>query len=147
MTKIVAAALLFLGFAGNVSACEALGGQLTHDEPIVKAELLALAPGERLTGIRLCDKSVVFEGWRFIRRAKVQGPFQHVLLFQDGRSTRAVTWVESRGKEIAVPVCSLGSRCDSLPEGVTVISGDVYTFSTIRPKGDLVILRYPPASW
>ena len=147
MTKIGVAALLFLGFAGNVSACNTLGEQLAHDEPIVKAELLALTPGERLTGIRLCDNSVVLGGWRFIRRAKAQGPFQHVLLFEDGRSTRAVAWVESRGKAMVVPVCPRGPRCDSLPEGATVISGDAYTFTTIKPKGNLLILRYPPASW
>ena len=147
MAKVLAASLLFLAFSGNASACDTLGEQLAHDEPIVKAKLLALKPGERLTGIRLCDNSAIFGGWRFIRRAKVQGPSQHVLLFQNSRSTQAVAWVELPGKEIAVPACPYGPRCNSLPEGATVISGDIYTFNTIKPKGDLVILRYPPASW
>ena len=147
MTKIVAAAFLFFCFAGSASACSTLGEQLAHDEPIVKAKLLALKPGERLTGIRLCDNSAVFGGWRFIRQANLQGLFQHVLLFQDGRSIQAVAWVEPRGKEITVPVCPHGPRCANLPEAATVLSGDVYTFKVVKPKGALVILRYPPASW
>jgi hypothetical protein len=147
MKKVVATALLFLAFAGSASACNILGEQLAHDEPIVKARLLVLKPGERLTAIRLCDKSVVLGGWRFIRRAKVQEPLQHIMLFRVGDSTRAVAWVEPGGKEIVVPVCPYGPRCDSLPEGAIIISGDIYTFNTIMPKGDLVILRYPPAGW
>lgn len=147
MIKIVAAALLLLAFTGSASACSTLAEQLAHDEPIVKTKLLALRPGERLPGIHLCDNSVFLAGWRFTRLAKIQNPFQHVLLFQDGRSTRAVAWVEARGKEITVPACPHGPRCDNLPEAATVISGDVYTFNAIKPKGELVILRYPPVGW
>ncbi len=90
MTKIVATLLLFFGFAGSASACATLGEQLAHDEPVVKAKLSALKPGERLAGINLCDNSSILGGWQFIRHAKIQGAFQHVLLFRDGRATRAV---------------------------------------------------------
>ena len=147
MTKTFATLLLFFCFAGSAGACTTLGEQLAHDEPVVKAKLLALHPGERLTGIRLCDNSAILGGWRFIRHAKVQGASQHVLLFRDGRATRAVAWVEAHGKEISVPTCSHGPRCNNLPEAATVVSGDVYTFNAVKPKGELVILRYPPASW
>jgi hypothetical protein len=147
MTKTIATLLLFFGFAGCASACATLGEQLTHDEPVVKAKLSALKPGERLAGIRLCDNSSILGGWQFIRHAKIQGAFQHVLLFRDGRATRAVAWVERHGKKILVPTCPYGLRCAALPEAATVVSGDVYTFNAIKPKGDLVIVRYPPATW
>ncbi len=147
MNRIVSALLFLVAFSTNARACDTLSKQLAHDEPLVKEKLLALKHDENISGIRLCDKSVVLKGWRFIRRAKVQGPLQHILLFQNGHSTQAVAWVESRGKEIAVPACGLEPRCNSLPEGAAVISGDAYTFNTVKPRGNLVILRYPPTDW
>jgi len=147
MTKTVPALLLFFGIAGSANACATLGQQLAHDEPVVKAKLSALTPGQRLTSIRLCDNSSILGGWQFIRHAKVQGAYQHVLLFWDGRAIRAIAWVESRGKKVPVPPCPYGPRCADFPEAATIVSGDVYTFNAIRPKGELVILRYPPNSW
>ena len=114
---------------------------------MVKARLSAIKPDARMGGIRLCDGSVILEGWRFLRRAKVQGASQHILLFRVGGATQAIAWVEPRGKEIPIPACPHGPRCAALPEAATVVSGDIYTFDAVRPRGEVVILRYPPASW
>jgi len=147
MLKLLAIALLLLATSGEVAACGTLDQQLAHDEPIVKARLLTLKPGERLAGVRLCDGSVVFAGWRFLRPARIQRAHQHVLLFRVGKSMRAVAWVDARGAEIPVPACPYGDRCPELPEAANVISDDVYTFATIRPKGNVLTARYPPERW
>ena len=144
---ILGMVFLFCKVTAGAGACNSLGEQLTHDEPLVKTTLLALKPGEHLSGIRLCDNSLVFAGWRFIRTAKAQGPYQHVLLFKDGQATRAVAWVNRFGKSMVVPRCPYGPRCGVLPESATVISGDIYTFTSIKAGSEIVVLQYPPIGW
>lgn len=109
--------LLFLALIGKAAACETLGQQLAHDEPVVKARLLALKPGQRLSGIRLCDGSKIVVGWQYLRPARTQRAHQHVLLFRAGRSVRAVIWVDDRGKAIPVPACPYGDRFGCMAEG------------------------------
>jgi hypothetical protein len=133
--------------ANASAACQWLGELLERDVPRVKAYVAALDGPSRLTGISLCDGSKLFENWHFRGRVVGMDPTQFVYLFEENGQRRAVAWVSSGGKALPVPTCPLGPRCDDMPEGASAISGDVYTWDSVRPGEDVVIIQYPPEIW
>ena len=139
--------LLMGAVAAYGGECTTLGEQLRMDESRVKEYITKVGPLEQLSGLRLCDGSVLFEGWTLLRKAEGLEDSQSVYLFSDGEAERAVAWIEPGGKPLPVPSCPHGPSCNQMIESGTVISGDIYTWKTIRPGEEVVILWDPSSSW
>lgn len=149
MRKTTAITILLFALSHDVfaSGCANLGEQLEIDEPRVKEYVQKLIPSQEVEGISLCDGSVLFQGWIFVRKVSGLETSQEVYLFKDGKATRAVAWVTTNGKSFDVPGCPYGDECKSMLEPGLVISGDVYTWKQIRAGEEVVIIWYPPENW
>lgn len=96
-------------------------------------------PGYKIEGFRLCDGSVLFEGWIYLGKTKNLKRGQHVYIFRDRKVYRAVAWVENKGIPLPIPSCPKHIDCSA--EGQYAMSYDIYTFKAIQP-GDGPIILY-----
>lgn len=138
----------------NISFAECpgewLGDFLDFENPRVIKQLKEIeskGSGYKTTGINLCDKSILFPGWIFQKDIHVSSRGQHIYLFKDTDTLKAVTWVEDNGKPLNIPSCPYGERCLTMAEGATVISGDIYTWKEVQPGHGIVIIIYPTSDW
>jgi hypothetical protein len=128
---------------------EWLGDMLGFENPRVMKELKAIeskGKGFRVQGINLCDDSKILENWVFKRSLEPLCSGQHIYLFEEGDTLRAVVWVGVGGKPIKVPPCP-GGDCSNMNEPAGVISGDIYTWNEVQPGHGVVLLFYPTNEW
>jgi len=154
-TITVRACMIFLCFGvSNVALgaeqCATLDQMLVDDTPRVVQYVLSLSKkssSRKLKGVRLCDGSHLFRGWDYLGRVGDLDSYQFLFLFRESDSLRAVGWVLDGGTPIDIPKCPPSIDCANADEGAYIISGDVYTWSSIQPARGVVIIRYPPAEW
>ncbi len=139
-------------FSHNVLAEECptsdLGVFLDHENPRTIAFIESLEGKERgykIKGFRLCDGSILFEGWSYIGKANNLKRGQHVYIFKYAKAYRAVAWVEEKGIPLSIPSCPKHIDCSS--EGQYALSFDIYTFKAIQPGDGPIILYFPWKRW
>jgi hypothetical protein len=102
--------------------------------------------GYQEPGISLCNGKKILSNWVFKESIHIPCAGQHIYIFEEHNSLRAVIWIEKNGKEAEVPPCP-NDDCTDLAEAAHVISYDVYTWREVQPGDDVVILEYPTKEW
>ncbi len=110
-------------------------------------EIETKGKGHRVRGIKLCDGSEILSNWVFEKSIHSFCLGQHVYIFKEGSTLRAVSWVEPAGKLLKVPPCQSSELCNKMDEAAMVISGDVYTWAEVQPGDGVVLLLYPTKEW
>lgn len=129
--------------------CPSGNDMVNFENPRVIQELKKIESkgnGYRLQGIKLCDDSMIFEQWVFIKSVKSRNPGQHIYIFKEDNILRAVVWVDKNGTPIKVPPCQDGD-CKNVTEPALSIGEDVYTWAKVQPDHGVVILLYPTTEW
>ena len=121
---------------------ETLDVWLRKNDPMVKAYLKGLASrhvGEKVKGVLLTDGTRELAGMRFVKDLSVPGRRVHMYRFQgliEGKKSEVhYLWVDKGGQAMPPPSCA-GEFLE--PNGIAVLSGDVYTWREVQPTGELV---------
>ena len=143
MNKTVA---IFISFTLTANAGEmSLGEWLQKNEPIVKNYLLELPEskiGKRIKGVTLSDgkveleKAVYLENKNSIKNGHYI--YKFITTYAGVAYENHYMWSNPGSKPIEFPSCS-GEWL--VPGGYSALSGDVYTYSSVQPTGELVVTR------
>jgi len=129
---------------------EWLGDMLKFENPRVIKQLIEIerkGKGYKVPGISLCDGSIILDGWVFLQAIHIPKQSQHIYIFEEDSTLRAVAWVELDGKPLKIPPRPKGELCREMNEEASVVSGDVYTWVEVQPGHGVVLLFYPTREW
>ena len=135
--------ITFLICFPSVSYCgEMLGGWLRNNEPIVKNYLLSLPTskiGRKIKGVTLTDGKLELNEALYLENKSNKNKGHYIYKFKTVYSgiTYENYYLWSNSKPIEFPTCK-----DEwlVPGGFSVLSGDNYTYKSVQPTGQLVIV-------
>jgi len=104
--------------------------------------------GQPLAGIPLSEGGRWLEGFVYEGVVRVNHPGMQVveLTAPDGTSTTLV-WIDEGGEPWLLPGCGTGDGGSKVGVRARTISGEVYTWKSLRPGAGLVAVQCPPAVW
>jgi hypothetical protein len=142
MYKFTGWILGLFGATAAVAAPVDLGE--TSSNQAVMNRLLLLKPGARFEGVRQPNNFVFMRDWEYRRKAALKNG-QHVLVFFNGNSEKAVAWVEPGELPIMVP--TLPPEVDTNLDRAIDLTGEEYKADEITGDGKIYVLRFKAAEW
>lgn len=95
-------------------------------------------------GVRQLNNFVFMRDWEYRRKAALKNG-QHVLVFFNGYSEKAVAWVEPGGIPIMVPTLPPG--VDTNLDRAIDLTGEDYKGDEITADGKIYVFRFKAAEW
>ena len=117
--------------------------ETSANKAVIK-KLLLLRPGARFEGVRQPNNFVFMRDWEYRRKAALKNG-QHVLVFFNGYSEKAVAWVEPGGIPIMVP--TLPPDVDTNLDRAIDLTGEDYKGDEITADGKIYVFRFMAADW
>jgi hypothetical protein len=152
MKRLLTIALLISAIVPGLAVAESqLDIWLSKNEPRVMTYLQSLDAtkvGNKLPGAELTDGNVELEGYVYTGHVRQAPKGAHIYLFRYDGADVAYIWVDAGGDPLPLPPCNADDpRTELAGWGGSLLSGDVYTGSGVRPGGRLIITHCIPAAW
>jgi hypothetical protein len=106
--------------------------------------LLRLSPGIKFEGIRQPNNSAFMRDWEYRRNVAAQRG-QHILVFFNGYTEKAIAWVDTGGIPIKVP--NLPPDVDPTLDRAIDLEGEEFKEPAITADGKIYMFRFKAPEW